>query len=105
MPETKIVIIGAGSASFGLGTLRDAVNTPELKGSLISLVDTDFHALEAISTLANKMNDESGAGLRIEHTTDRTQALPDAEFVVISIAVRRNELWKLDWEVPIKHGV
>jgi len=28
------------------------------------------------------MNDESGAGLRIEHTTDKTQALPDAEFVV-----------------------
>lgn len=105
MPETKVVIIGAGSASFGLGMLRDAVNTPELRGSVISLVDTDASALEAVSRLARKMNDESGAGLMIEHTTDRTQALPDAQFVVISIAVRRNELWKLDWEVPIKHGV
>ena len=105
MPETKVVIIGAGSASFGLGMLRDAVNTPELRGSIISLVDTDARALEAVSTLARKMNEESGAGLRIEHATDRTQALPDAQFVVISIAVRRNELWKLDWEVPIKHGV
>ena len=105
MPETKVVIIGAGSASFGLGMLRDAVNTPELRGSIISLVDTDARALEAVSTLARKMNEESGAGLRIEHATDRTQALPDAQFVVISIAVRRNELWKLDWEVPIKCGV
>lgn len=105
MPETKVVIIGAGSASFGLGMLRDAVNTPELRGSIISLVDTDARALEAVSTLARKMNEESGAGIRIEHATDRTQALPDAQFVVISIAVRRNELWKFDWEVPIKHGV
>ena len=105
MHKTKIVVIGAGSASFGLGMLSDAVNMAELRGSTLSLVDIDSHALEAISTLARKMNDESGAGLKIEHTTDRTQALPEAEFVVISIAVRRNDLWKLDWEVPTKHGV
>jgi alpha-galactosidase len=105
MRETKIVLIGAGSASFGLGMLSDAVNIPELRGSTISLVDIAPEALKAVSTLARKMNDESGAGLSIEHTTDRTRALPDAEFVVISIAVRREELWRLDWEVPLKHGV
>ena len=105
MRETKIVIIGAGSVSFGLGMLSDAVNMPELRGSAISLVDIDSQTLEAISALAHKMNDQSGAGLKIEHTTDRTKALPDAEFVIVSIAMRRNDLWKLDWEVPIKHGV
>ena len=105
MRQTKVVLIGAGSASFGLSMLSDAVNTSELMGSTISLVDIDPEALEAVAALARKMNEESGAGLKIEHTTDRTRVLPDAEYVVISIAVNRNELWKLDWEVPLKHGV
>ncbi len=105
MQHTKVVIIGAGSASFGLASLSDAVNTPELKGSTITLVDIDGQALDAVAAVARKMNEESGAGLTIEHTTDRTEALPGADFVIISIAVQRNKLWKYDWEVPIKYGV
>ena len=105
MRQTKVVIIGAGSASFGLGMLSDAVNTPELRGSAITLVDIDAQALESIAAVARRMNEESGAGLTIEHTTDRTKALPGAEFVIISIAVQRNRLWRYDWEIPIKHGV
>lgn len=105
MRNTKVVIIGAGSASFGLGMLSDAVDTRELRGSTITLVDIDGAALEAIAALARKMNDESGAGLTIEHTTDRTKALPGAEFVIISIAVQRNRLWKYDWDIPIKYGI
>jgi alpha-galactosidase len=103
--QTKVVVIGAGSASFGLGVLSDAVNTPEIRGSTISLVDVDSDALDSVAALARKMNEESGAGLVIEHTTDRTEALPGAEFVVISIAVQRNRLWRLDWEIPLKYGV
>lgn len=105
MRQTKIVLIGAGSESFGLGMLSDAVNTPELRGSTITLVDIDKGALESVAAVARKMNEESGAGLVIEHTTDRTKALPGAEFVIISIAVQRNKLWKYDWEIPIKYGV
>ena len=36
---------------------------------------------------------------------DRRQALPGAEFVVVSIAVDRERTWKLDFEVPKRHGV
>ncbi len=102
---TKIVLIGAGSASFGLGTIGDIINTPGFRGSRIVLVDVDPHGLEAIATLARKMNDAAGAGLKIEHTTDRAYALPDAEFVIVSIAVRREELWRLDFRIPLKHGI
>jgi len=105
MRPTKIVLIGAGSASFGLGTIGDIINTPGFEGSAVTLVDINREALETIATLARKMNEAAGAGLTIEHTTDRTQALPDAEFVIVSIAVRREELWKLDFQIPLKHGV
>ncbi len=105
MRATKIVLIGAGSASFGLGTIGDIINTPGFKGSTVSLVDINREALETIATLARKMNEAAGAGLTIEHTTDRREALPDAEFVITSFEVEREKLWKLDFEVPLKHGV
>jgi len=104
MRKTKIVAIGAGSASFGLGTISDAISTPEIWGSTLVLVDTNPDALELMVTVAHRMNDAAGAGLVIEAQTDRTKALSGAEFVIISVAVRRSELWKLDFEIPLKYG-
>ena len=105
MSDAKLVVIGAGSASFGLATLSDIMNTPALAGSHVTLVDVDSDALEAVAQVARRMNEEAGADLTIEHSTDRTRALPDADFVIISIAVQRNRLWKQDWEIPLRHGV
>jgi alpha-galactosidase len=99
------VVIGAGSASFGPSSLRDAINCEGLSGSTLVLVDLDAQRLEVMARLANRLNEVSGAGLTIEHTTDRKKALPGAEFVITSIAMNREALWKLDWEIPLKHGI
>lgn len=105
MRSTKIVFIGAASASFGPACLLDAIHCEGLAGSTLVLVDIDAQRLDVMARLANRLNEVSGAGLRIEHTTDRCEALPGAEFVINSIAIDRNELWKLDWSIPIKHGI
>ena len=106
MRTTKVVVIGAGSASFGLETLFDLLLAKgELGGSTISLVDIDEANLEKVAALARLANDVYGAGFRIEHTTDRRTALRGAEFVVTAVAKKREEMWRLDFEVPIKHGV
>jgi alpha-galactosidase len=105
MRPTKIVIIGAASASFGPAMIADAVLTPGLQGSTLTLVDVDGPRLATVAAYARQVNRATGAGLLIEHTTDREEALPGAEFVIISIAVRRNELWKLDFSIPLKHGI
>jgi alpha-galactosidase len=106
MRPARIVVIGAGSASFGLETLFDLLGArKELKGSTIVLVDTDAAHLEKVAALARLANDFYGAGFHIEHTTDRASALPGAHFVVTAVAVRREELWKMEFEVPIRHGV
>jgi len=102
---TKIVFIGAGSVCFGPAMIHDALLTPELRGSTLWLVDIDGEHLEVMAAYAHRLNDALGAGVKIEHTTDRTQALPDAEFVITSIAVLRDELWKLDFQIPLKHGL
>ncbi len=102
----KIVFLGAGSMSFGLAMFKDLFSARgELGGSALVLVDRDATSLERMYTLAKAMNDRSGAGLLISRTVDRTGAFRGADFVVSSIAIERNRLWRHDFEVPRKHGV
>jgi alpha-galactosidase len=105
MGTTKIVFIGAGSMSFGLSMFKDLFSSKELAGSTLSLVDIDPANLGRMTGIARLMNQRSGAGLKIESTTDRRDALPGAGFVVNSIVIKRNRLWKLDFEVPKKYGI
>jgi len=42
--QTKVVIMGAGSASFGPGLLCDAFHCRALEESTLVLVDTDAEA-------------------------------------------------------------
>ena len=44
----KISVIGAGSAQFSLGLVKDICLTPGLAGSLISFMDIDADRLDMI---------------------------------------------------------
>lgn len=105
MNTTKIVFIGAGSMSFGLSMFKDLFGTKELAGSTLVLVDINPDHLDRMTRLANLMNEATGAGYVIESTTNRREALPGAGFVVNSVVIERNRLWKLDFEVPKKYGI
>lgn len=101
----KIVIIGAGSVSFGLSVLKDIFLAEELFGSTLSLVDIDQGNLDKMYGLTCKINEHSGANMKIEKHLNRRDALPGADFVINSIAIERNALWKHDFEVPRKYGI
>ena len=105
MNTGKIVFIGAGSWSFGLSLFRDIFSSGEFSGSTLILVDLDAAKLKRSAELARLMNDKAGAGVKIEHTTDRRAALDGANFVINATAIDRNRLWKLDFEVPKKYGI
>jgi alpha-galactosidase len=105
MRDTKIVIIGAGSTDFGPGIIADVLINPALRGSTLSLVDINAENLGTMSRLAARMNETWASGVTIESTTDRTQALPGAEFVIVAVEVDRINRWRMDWEIPLKHGV
>lgn len=103
---TKLVLIGAGSVSFGTSMLRDLFAACEaLTGSTVVLVDTDAGALQLMEAVAQRLNKTTGTPFTIQATTERRDALPGAEFVIISVAVRRNELWQRDFQIPLKHGI
>ena len=104
--KVKIVLIGAGSASFGRGTLADVMECGDLKSHdcTIVLVDIDEEALNKMAGLAELIRDHYESSVKIEKTTDRTEALPGADFVIISVTQKRYELWEQDFRVPIAHG-
>jgi alpha-galactosidase len=104
--KPKIVIVGAGSAIFGLGTLATLVRSERLRGSTLGLVDLNASGLELIDTLAQRLNREWHAGLTIQSSTRREEMLPGADFVIVSIEVGpREETWQRDWEIPLQFGV
>jgi alpha-galactosidase len=106
MKPVKIVIIGAGSAIFGLNALATLLREPVLRGSTLALVDLNAEGLRLVHRLADRMNRVWETGLEIVSTTNRRQVLDDADFVVCSIEVGpREELWRRDWEITLRHGV
>lgn len=102
----KIVILGAGSAIFGLGAMATLIRAKRLRGAELVLVDIDEPALETSMALAEKMNEAWESGMRLSCTTNRREALPDADFVIVSVQVgQRETVWEMDWEIPLRHGV
>lgn len=103
---TIITVIGAGSASFGENTLAALLRSEKLKGSTLRLVDRNPQSLDIVYRLAKRLNKEWNAGLNISAHTHHKDALQDAHFVVSAIEVGpREELWKSDFEIPLKYGV
>ncbi|MEZ4736665.1 MAG: hypothetical protein R3E79_57015 [Caldilineaceae bacterium] len=106
MLPTKIVIIGAGSASFGLNTVAALLKSKRLGGSHLALVDRNADRVELMGRLAARLNREWGAEMTITTHTHHTDALAEAAFVVSAIEVNpREELWQRDFEITLKHGV
>ena len=105
MKNTKIVFIGAGSVCFGQGFFNDVFMSEELRGCTLSLVDIDKTNLDRMYNLAIKMNEVTGAGIKVERTMERRDVLSGADFVVNSAAIERIPLWVHDFEVPKKHGI
>jgi len=104
MKPVKIVLIGVGSQSFGLMTIRDLMQCHKLKGSHLALVDIDEDKLNLMTRITRRLNDTWGAEFEVTSTIDRCEALPDADIVVVAIEQRRYEMWKLDIKIPLKHG-
>ena len=102
----KIVLVGAGSAQFGFDTLGDIFSSKSLAGSRVALLDINQAALDQVFHTAKKFISDKKLAFDLSATTDRRQALQNADFCVISIEVGdRFELWEQDWQVPLEFGI
>jgi alpha-galactosidase len=100
-----IVLVGAGSASFGLTMLHDLYADPVFTGATVRLVDLEPTPLDRMSQLAAALEAATQRGITIERYTERVDALPDADAVVVSVEVDRLNRWLLDFEIPRRYGV
>ncbi len=102
----RIVLIGAGSAQFGYGTIGDILQSKLLEGSTIVLHDINPNTLGVVAENARKFVQEHKLPFKIEATTNRVEAFQGADFLVSSIEVgNRFDLWEQDWRIPQQYGV
>jgi alpha-galactosidase len=102
----KLVLIGAGSAQFGFGTLGDIFSSAVLRGSHVALVDINGESLGRVLTEGKTFLGAHNLDFSLSAHTDRREALKGADFVIISIEVgNRFELWDQDWMIPLQYGI
>ena len=78
----KITVIGAGSAQFSLGLVKDLCLTEGLSGSHVTYMDIDQERLDMIYELGSRYGRQIGSKLTFDKTTDRAAALEGADFVI-----------------------
>ncbi len=103
--SVKIAMIGAGSVVFCKTLMSDIMATPALSGSEFALMDLSEPKLRRMEAFGKRMIQENGLSARIWATTDRRDAMRDADFVVVMIQVGGLEAFGIDYEIPLKYGV
>ena len=102
----KIVLIGAGSAQFGFGTMGDIFQSELLHGSEVVLLDINPETVASVAQTGSDFVEAHDLPFSIKATTSRKEALAGADFCIISIEIgNRFNLWEQDWRVPQQFGI
>lgn len=101
----KVVIIGAGSSTFGPPNLYDLISQLGHTGFTLSLVDINEENLELMHNAAGVITESLDKTVQVQSTTKRGRVLQGADFVLVTAEQNRIEKWKIDWEIPKKYGI
>ena len=101
--KEKVVLIGAGSASFTRGLVADLVaRNWEMD---LGLVDIDPNALAVADGLARKMIEAKKVPIKLSASTDRRDVLKGATAIICTVGVGGRRAWEQDVFIPRKHGI
>jgi len=101
----KIAMIGAGSLVFCKTLLSDFLATDALAGSEYRLMAPTRRRLDKMHAFAERMIKDNDKRATVVSTTDRCEALRDADYVVVMIQVGGVDEFAIDYRVPLKYGV
>jgi alpha-galactosidase len=101
----KIAMIGAGSLVFGKTLMADLLATPALAGSEYRLMAPTHRRLDKMRDFVARMIVDNGVRATVTATTDRREALRDADYVVVMFQIGGVDAFRLDYEIPLRHGV
>jgi alpha-galactosidase len=100
----KIGIIGAGSAQFSAGIVRDICVNKGLEGSHVCFMDVDEGRLANIYALAQKITNELGVKLTFQKTTRMEEAIRGMDFVINTAQVGGHSWTEAQRDMMEKHG-
>ncbi len=102
----KFVLVGAGSAQFGMEMLGGIFSSEILKGAEVVLLDINAEAVKTVEKFANDFINKENLTNTVKATTERKEAFKNADFIIISIEVgNRFDLWDEDWKIPQQYGI
>jgi alpha-galactosidase len=101
----KIVFIGAGSIVFTRNLVRDILTFPAFADCEISLVDIHEEKLAMVKKVVENIITQGKYSAKVTATTDRRQALPGADGVLITVATGGLDSAHKDLEILMKYGI
>lgn len=101
----KIAMIGAGSITFTRKLLQDILSVPDLSDTTFAYNDISPENLRMVTELSERDVKANKKPAKIISTSDRREAIKDADFVVCMIRQGGLEAFRKDIEIPLKYGV
>lgn len=100
----KISLIGAGSLSFGIGTLKDIyLNDKLCNANLeVSLMDIEENNLNDVYDFSAKLFKDKN--IKVSKTLSLTETLMGCDYAVVAIEVDRYKYWSQDFHIPRQFG-
>ena len=103
--KRKFAFIGAGSLDFTRGLVRDILTFDAFRDCEIMLMDINETRLKYAKDGVMRIVEAGKYPAVVHATTDRKEALKDADGVLITILQGGVEVWRHDIEIPKKYGV
>jgi alpha-galactosidase len=101
----KVAMIGAGSLVFCKTLMSDFLSTPALKGSEYRLMAPSHRRLDKMHDFVKRMIRDNKVDATVRATTNRREALKDADYVVVMIQAGGVQEFGQDYNIPMKYGV
>lgn len=106
MKKYKLVFIGAGSFRFTIPCFFNILDFAKSFHPIeLWLVDIDKSSLAIMSTVIKQMVRYNKKDITVNSTTNRRKALPDADYILISISVGQQQTEWTDIHIPQKFGI
>ena len=105
MSRKKFAFIGSGSVVFTRNLVRDILTFPAFEDCEIALMDINPDNLELSRRAAERIVAAGNYPATVTATTDRVEALKDADGVLITIQVGGFEAAVADVAIPKEYGI
>ncbi len=101
----KIVMVGGGSFNWCPGLLSDLMQTPEMDGSEIVLLDPKLDAAKEVKAAGEAIAAAVGGRFKLVATRSEPTAFRNADFVIITISTGDLEMMAHDLKIPERYGI